>query len=221
MDLNIRPVTKKETTREIVYKELKVAIFNGKIKKDNIFTETQLANLLNTSRTPVREAVADLLKDGLLVAIPRKGLKVREIVESEIEQIFFLRTFIEQEGMKKLSTSVTKDQIAYLRDLIARQKEAMQENDKVTYIDLDQEFHLGILHFSNQNLLEDILQNLYSLTRLIGHKALMKEGRMREVLKEHSVIIDSLEENDPNKSSELVIDHLNTTKQSIKIVEEK
>ncbi|WP_174614706.1 GntR family transcriptional regulator [Virgibacillus ihumii] len=219
MKLNIQSINKRETTREIVYKELKTAILDGEIEKDEVFTETQLSNLFNTSRTPIREAISDLLNDGLIISIPRKGLQVRKIDEDEKEQIFFLRLFIEQEGIKKLSSIITKDQVNYLQKIVEKQKQAMVENNKIEFIDMDQEFHIGILQFANQHLFKQILQDLYNLTRLIGLKALVKKGRMEEVVSEHNEILIAMEEDNPSMACELIIEHLNITKQSLNIVE--
>ncbi|KAB2329574.1 GntR family transcriptional regulator [Cytobacillus depressus] len=220
ISLNVNPI-KPQTTKEIVYDEIKNAIFNGNIKKDEIITEMILAHSLNISRTPVREAVGDLLKDGLLVAVPRKGLKVREITPSEKDQIIFLRVSIETEGLRRVIPSITANQIQFLKEVIEQQKKAMEKNDRIKFIELDQKFHRKILYFAEQHLLEDILLNLYNLTRLIGHKALAKNGRMEEVLEEHLRIVEALELKDVKQATELMEEHLVQTKESIDIVEGK
>ncbi|NQD68308.1 GntR family transcriptional regulator [Bacillus haikouensis] len=218
---NLKPVQKKKTTKEIVYEQVKKAVLNGTIGKDEVLTETLLADKLETSRTPVREAVADLTKDGLLVHIPRKGFKVRRITENEKEQIIFLRVSIETEGLRKLVGSVKEEQIDLLRGIISSQEMAMKENDRVQYIELDQLFHRKILEFADQNLLEQILLELYNLARLIGHQALMKEGRMEEVIKEHNDILNALEAKDSEKALELMNKHLQKTRETVKAVEKQ
>jgi DNA-binding GntR family transcriptional regulator len=218
---NLKPVQKKKTTKEIVYEQVKKAVLNGTIGKDEVLTETLLADKLETSRTPVREAVADLTKDGLLVHIPRKGFKVRRITENEKEQIIFLRVSIETEGLRKLVGSVKEEQIDLLRGIISSQEMAMKENDRVQYIELDQHFHRKILEFADQNLLEQILLELYNLARLIGHQALMKEGRMEEVIKEHNDILNALEAKDSEKALELMNKHLQKTRETVKAVEKQ
>lgn len=216
--LNMNPV-KSKTTKEIVYDEIKNAIFNGSIEGGEIITETILAQSLNTSRTPVREAVGDLLKDGLLVSVPRKGLKVREITPSEKDQIIFLRISIETEGLRKIIPIIKPSHIQYLSELIELQKDAMEKNNRIDFIELDQKFHRKILFFAEQHLLGDILLNLYNLTRLIGHQALAKNGRMEEVIEEHSLILSALEKNDESQATKLMEQHLMQTKVSIEIAE--
>lgn len=219
--LNISPIERVKTTKEVVYDQIKEAIFNGDINHEELVTETMLAQSLNTSRTPVREAVGDLLKEGLLVSVPRKGLKVREITPSEKEQIIYLRQSIEKEGLRRLLPIVTEVQIKYLRDLLGKQRESMEANDRIRFIELDQKFHRKINYFSEQHLLGDILLNIYNLSRLIGHQALAKSGRMEEVIEEHSQIIDALEIKDLEAAQKYMSDHLLKTSDSIVIIEGK
>ncbi|EKN70360.1 GntR family transcriptional regulator [Neobacillus bataviensis LMG 21833] len=218
-DLNFTPIEKMKTTKDIVYEKIKNAIFCGNIKKDEMITESSLAQSLNTSRTPVREAVGDLVKEGLLVPIPWKGLKVREISPSEKEQIIFLRVTIESEGVRRAMKNSTPEQIQSLSNIVNQQQRAIKQNNRIEFIDLDQKFHMEILKLAQQHLLEDILLNLYHLTRLIGHKALAKNGRMEEVIEEHLQIIEALLENDPDKATKLMEYHLKNTKDSIDLTE--
>lgn len=215
-NIGMNPVAKKRTTKEIVYDELRKAIFSGSISNEEILTETMLADSLQTSRTPIREAVASLLSEGLLIHIPRKGFQVRQITDGEKEQIMFLRTSIESEGLRKLAAGVNPEQINILRNIIEEQKQAIEENNKIEFIELDQKFHRQILKFSNQNVLSQILKDLYNLTRLIGHHALMKTGRMEEVIGEHSIIIDALEQHDAEEAVVLMAEHLERTKEIVK-----
>lgn len=215
-NIGMKPVAKKRTTKEIVYDELRKAIFSGSISSKEILTETMLADSLQTSRTPVREAVASLISEGLLVHIPRKGVQVRQITEGEKEQIMFLRISIESEGLRKLAAGVEAKQIEILRNIIEEQKQAISDNNKIEFIELDQKFHRQILKFSNQNVLSQILQDLYNLTRLIGHHALMKTGRMEEVIDEHSIVIDALEQHDGEEAVILMAQHLERTKEIVK-----
>lgn len=216
--IDLKPIARKKTTKEIVYDDLKRAILTGSINNQEILTETMLSETLEISRTPIREAVADLIKEGLLVQIPRKGFHVREITQNEKEQIMFLRLSIETEGLRKLSPVITKEQLQTLRGFVLQQEQEIKRDDRIKYIELDQLFHRQILTFANQNLLEQILQEMYNLTRLVGHNALMKEGRMIEVIQEHRQILDALEKGDSSEAVELMKNHLEITKANVKAV---
>lgn len=146
-------------------------------------TETSLAESLHISRTPVREAVGDLTKEGLLIHIPRKGFKVRRIDEDDMEQILYLRISIEMRSVKMLIDHITDEELKKLDALIDEQQIAIQNNDRIRYIELDQILHRHLLKLSNQNILEQILQELYNLTRLIGHAAISKRDGWKKLSK--------------------------------------
>lgn len=212
----MEPIARRKTTKEIVYDQLKRSILGGQLDPDEIMTETSLAESLHISRTPVREAVSDLTKEGLLIHIPRKGFKVRQINEHDMEQILYLRISIEMRSIKMLINHITDNELDDLDHVVNEQQKAIQNNDRVLYIELDQIFHRKLLKLSNQNILEQILQDLYNLTLLIGHAAISKEGRMEEVIQEHRLILSALRERDEEKATDLMKNHLLTTAASVK-----
>jgi DNA-binding GntR family transcriptional regulator len=216
-NFGIQPIVKEETTKERAYKTIKNSILKGQIPENEIFTEVQLAEMLNTSRTPVREAILDLSKEGLIVAIPRKGLQVRKITRSELEQIFLLRISIEGEVIKALTESITNEQLKFLEEIYDLQEEAMREQDNDKFINLDQEFHLNLARFVEYHLVEQVLLNLHDLTKLIGLQAIQKQNRMEEVLQEHRNIINAMKVKDKDLAKELMVDHLIKTKGKITI----
>ncbi|WP_180955257.1 GntR family transcriptional regulator [Peribacillus deserti] len=211
----LKPI-RQQTTQDIVYKQVLDAILNGAFTRDEVFTEVQLAESLNTSRTPVRGALQTLVKDGLLVSIPRKGLSIRNITQEEQDEIFLLRSSIELEVTKKLtSMTISKENLMLLNNLIRQQEEAMNNDDNIHFIDLDQEFHLMLTRLANYKLMEQVLINLHNLTQLMGLKAVSRKGRMKEVLVEHRRIIQSIEEQNTESASKFILDHLNNSKNAL------
>ncbi|WP_051620897.1 GntR family transcriptional regulator [Paenibacillus sp. UNC451MF] len=216
MKFNMNPIVKHTTTKERAYNEIKKVILNGYISSKEIFTEVQLADSLNTSRTPVREALLDLMKEGLITSIPRKGMTIRTVTESEIEQIFLVRTSVESEVIKSLAETITEQQLEQLKRSCKQQEKAMFENDDVRFIHLDQQFHSTLIHFAGFELIEQTLLNFHNLSQLIGLKAVKKSNRMQEVLMEHLKIISTLEQRKPDSAVLTMIEHLQRTKESIR-----
>jgi len=212
---NLKPIDKPTTTKERAYNEIKHVILSGYITSEEIFTEVKLAELLNTSRTPVREALADLIKEGLIVSIPRKGMAVRKVTENEMEQIFLLRASIETKVIQKLAETITPEQLEELKAICKEQEEAMLNNDDIAFIKLDQTFHITLTRFVEYELIEQMLLNLHNLSQLIGLRAIKKINRMKEVLEEHLDIISAIERKDAEQSAEMMARHLNKTKESV------
>src|SRR5699024_9928412 len=190
----------------------KTSILSGKIDQQSILTEAELSEYLETSRTPIRDAVTELINEGLLIRLPRKGFKVRTIEDHELEQIIYLRHSIEKKGLLLLIKTITDEEVYELYKIISQQETAISEKNRIKYIELDQQFHRKILVFSEQNLLERIFQELYNLSLLIGHAAIMNEGRTEEVVKEHKEIIESLQLGDENAALAALERHLTKTK---------
>lgn len=113
----MEPIARRKTTKEIVYDQLKRSILSGELDPNQMMTETSLAESLHISRTPVREAVGDLTKEGLLIHIPRKGFKVRRIDEDDMEQILYLRISIEMRSVKMLIDHITDEELKKLECL--------------------------------------------------------------------------------------------------------
>jgi DNA-binding GntR family transcriptional regulator len=217
---SLKPIKKEITTQDKVYKQIKNAILFGGISSDEIFTEVQLAETLNTSRTPVRAALQDLVKEGLLVSIPRKGVTVRKITQGEQEEIFLLRSSIEVQVVKKLTEVITSpDQLKIVRLIVEQQEEALHNDDAIRFIELDHEFHLSLTRLANFGIIEEVLQNLHNLTQLMGLKAVSKKGRMKNVIKEHSEIIQAIEMGNAELASAEVLNHLNNTKETLTYLE--
>ncbi|WP_063232391.1 GntR family transcriptional regulator [Peribacillus simplex] len=160
-----------------------------------------------------------MVKDGLLVSIPRKGLTVRKITPEEQDEIFLLRSAIEVESVKKLTQEITTPEQLRLLKLILKQQEALQNDDAISFIRLDHDFHLSLTRLANFTIIEQVLNNLHNLTQLMGLKAVSKHGRMKNVLMEHNQIIQALEEKNPELASQAILNHLEKTKETLIIVD--
>jgi len=214
--VQLKPIKKDKTTQDKVYNQIKRAILFGGFPSDEIFTEIQLADQLNTSRTPVRAAIQDLVKEGLLVWIPRKGVTVRKISPEEEDEIFLLRSTIEVQVVKNLIKVVkSPDQLKILKTIVRAQEEAIKDNDAIKFIELDHEFHIMLTRLANFPIMEQILQNLHNLTQLIGLRAVKKQGRSEDVLKEHEQIIKALEEKNASLAEKYILEHLQNTKETL------
>lgn len=216
----LKPIEKEKTTQDKVYKEIKKAILYGGITSDEIFTEVQLAEKLNTSRTPVRAALQDLIKEGLLVSIPRKGMTVKKLTEDEQKEVFLLRSAIEVEAVKKLIEIITfPEQLKSLKLIVKQQDEALQNDDAIRFIGLDHEFHLSLTKLAKFTIMEQILTNLHNLTQLMGLRAVRQPGRMKSVLVEHQQIIQAIEEKNPDLASKMILNHLEKTKETLMVID--
>ncbi|SHE69203.1 transcriptional regulator, GntR family [Seinonella peptonophila] len=216
-DLNLQPIEKEETTKERAYKRVKEAILSGKLSYESLFTEVGMAKTLQISRTPVREALQELQKEGLIIAVPRKGLMVKRVSQHEVEEVFLLRHSIECEVISRLAKQLSHEQLTTLEQICHEQEDAMEKKDGGRFISLDQIFHITLTRLGSYQLVEQVLVNLHDLSQLIGLQAVKREQRMGEVITEHRLIIQALAAQDQTKAVAMMSNHLLKTKEALHI----
>lgn len=217
-NLNFKPIVKEGTARQKVYSQIKNSILNGDIDSKMYFTEVQLSKSFQISRTPIRAALQDLMKEGIITSKPGKGLKVRELSVEEQEEIFLLRASVEKIVLKKLAKEFSSEDHVRLTNIINKQKQALLNEDKVEFINLDQAFHLTLTKLANYHFISEVLYDLHNLTQLMGLKAVNRKGRMQEVIEEHTQILKALEQNDSKMACSLMLQHLDNTKKTLNIL---
>ena len=94
--------------RDSVVEQVRIAIIEGRLKPGNHLTEASLTRLLGVSRTPVREALILLEREGLVVAEPNRGVFVRVFSEADVDAIFSMRTTLENFAAERIIESLGK-----------------------------------------------------------------------------------------------------------------
>lgn len=202
---SIKNRTLKDTISEIV----RTAVLSNNFP-EGFVTEQMLAEQLQVSRTPLREAMYELINEDLIEFRPRKGYRIKAHEKSEVEQIFKLRFVIEREIVETLLENVTEEDIVKLKDLVNDQ-EVIMSKDRLEFIKIDKEFHRQLFMISGMNLFLKSYDQFHNLTILIGFQAIQKIGRMKAVLDEHRKIIEMLEKRDQEGLVTAIRDHLKET----------
>lgn len=167
-------------------------IVDGQLAAGSRINEVHLARDLAVSRTPLREAIARLIREDTLVAVPRVGAFVKPLTIEEFEQVYSIRTLLDPEALR-LAGIPSKSQIERLERLNAR-IQASKDPDKV--VDLDDEWHLLLIDACPNNILLDLIRDFMRRTRRY-ELALMRERKQVEVATEtHGEIIAALRRSD-------------------------
>ena len=203
---------KRKTLKDTIYTSLKEIILNNNFPSDDFITESSLAAQLNVSRTPLREAMQDLVSENLIEFRPRKGYKIKTHSLEEVEQIFLLRYVIEKEIIDPLFDNLTPEKIEGLKRILVKQEETVVEEDGYRFMLIDKKFHREMFLISEYNIFLESYDLFHNLTILIGAQAIRKKGRMAEVLEEHREIIKMLENRDKAGMTEAIKLHLDRTK---------
>lgn len=188
------------------YRVLRAAIRSGAIQPDRPYSEAELAEVLGVSRTPVREALKALEREGVLRTVSRRGYQLRTFSDEEIEELLELRKLLERLTVSRLAATATDDDIAQLRASVERQAEHSAEANYM--VSLDEDFHLLIADLAGLRRTHDILASLRSAMAVVYGGTPPAAGLSEEVVAEHRAIVEAIAARAPDRAAELVERHI-------------
>ncbi|TDV56569.1 GntR family transcriptional regulator [Actinophytocola oryzae] len=200
------------SVREEVTAVLRGAIVSGEMRPGELYSASSLAEQFGISATPVREAMLDLVKQGLVEVVRNRGFKVTEISEADLDHITRIRQLLEPTAAAEAVPHVAADELAALRGLASAIVDAAAEGNLVSYINADREFHLRLLRAGGNHRLVGIVDDLRAQTRLYGLSALVASGRLVDSAQEHVEMCDLIAAGDARKLRKLMDTHLGHTR---------
>ncbi|MFW6281163.1 MAG: GntR family transcriptional regulator [Halanaerobium sp.] len=188
---------------------------------DRIF-EARVAEELNVSRAPVREAIKELENAGLVETIPRKGSFVISFEESDIKEIFEIRVILEGRMMEIIIQNDLLDEedfnhLEYLiEEMLLIVKKDLPDNEKVVELNnKDIAFHKYLWEKTDRKFTQRILKVIYNQLKLAMIIDSRKEDNLEESVKEHYDIIKNLKEKNLNEIRQSLIDHIVSYNESL------
>ena len=205
-----------------VYNRLRDDILNQIYKEGEALTESKITKDLGVSRTPVREAFAQLQIDGLVDGIPNKGVIVRGLSILDIQDMYDIRAYIEGVAAKRACENITSEKLELLEESILKEEEYTRNKDYHGFQSSDFDFHDVIIKSSNSRIFENLLISMIQYTRIARVKSLSLDGRAQETLKEHQAIYGAMKSHNETQAMELMEMHVKNAKKSfIKTLIEK
>ncbi|HEY8292596.1 MAG TPA: GntR family transcriptional regulator [Thermomicrobiales bacterium] len=199
-----------------VYGLIVEAIHCGDLKPGDRITEGELAGRLGISRSPVREAFARLIHDGLVVQKPRRGTFVAKLERDDIEDIQEVRALVEGHAARRAAAKITLSDMAALRELVAIMVEAAMGTDWIQVVRLNARFHETVVRLTgNKALLRiwsvlDPLAWLIPTTVPVGH-----QHNPQDLFDRHTALIDALASGDPQRAEEAFRAHISPNARQI------
>ncbi|MBR0085593.1 MAG: GntR family transcriptional regulator [Lachnospiraceae bacterium] len=198
-----------------VFNALKNAIMRGELKPGERLMETHLADRLDVSRTPVREAIRMLDKEGLVVMVPRKGAHVAAMTEKDLTDVIEVREAIEKLAIELTSRRITDTGIKQLERAEAKFEKALKSNDYNEMAEADAAFHDVIFKATGNPCLMEILNNLSTRTYRYRLQYISDNSVHEKLIKEHKDIVTSLKKHDAKKALESMTEHIENQKQAV------
>lgn len=202
--MEIERLNNKGNLSEQAYNKIKQMIINEELRQGEIISINSMTQILNISRTPITNACQKLEYENFLTIVPKQGVIVNSITIDDAREIYELRAAIETYSAKKAFETFTKEDIQYLKNSFNRQRQYVEEKNVHEFMKEDTDFHLFLLKKYNNTSFYSIIDNLYDRALILGRKSGQSEGRLKENLNEHRMIIQALEKGDKNAFIEAV-----------------
>jgi DNA-binding GntR family transcriptional regulator len=207
-DLSLPPVQPHESLRERVTHALRAALVTGEMRPGTVYSAPMLAERFGVSATPVREAMLDLTREGLVETVRNKGFRPVGLTERDLDEIIEVRALLEGPAAARVAASAPRERIEALRPLAAAVVAAAGRGDVIAYVEADNEFHLGLIALTGNQRLVDTVRDLRYRSRLYGVPALAERGGLGPSAAEHHHILDVLLTGDPEAARQAVLHHL-------------
>ncbi|GAB3427123.1 GntR family transcriptional regulator [Flindersiella endophytica] len=194
--------------RDRVTEALRAALISGEMRPGEVYSAPVLAARFGVSATPVREAMLDLVKQGLVETVRNKGFRVRELSDTELDEITHLRELIEVPTVKQLAKTQPPSAFEALRPLAAEIVDSAAEGNLIAYLEADRRFHLELLALAGNRRLVELVDQLRGRSRLYGLQSLADRGVLVDSAKEHLQLLDLLLAGDAKGAADLMRRHV-------------
>ncbi|WP_405989542.1 GntR family transcriptional regulator [Streptomyces sp. NBC_00986] len=199
---------KKSSYRERVVDALRAAMIAGELRPGEVYSAPTLAARFGVSATPVREAMLDLAKEGLVDTVPNKGFRVTAVSEKQLDEYTHIRALIEIPTVVGLAETADPVSLEALRPAAREIVHAAVAGDLIAYVESDTRFHLGLLALAGNAHLVEVVGDLRGRSRLYGLTALVKAGRLLASAQEHLELLDALLDRDKAAVRDIMTRHL-------------
>ncbi|MEU5719240.1 GntR family transcriptional regulator [Streptomyces sp. NPDC020403] len=176
--------------RDQVATALRSALIAGELRPGVVYSAPTLAAQFGVSATPVREAMLDLTREGLVEAVRNKGFRITEMTDQDLDEFTEIRTLIEVPTVGRVTAVASVDQLEALRPLAQQIVTAAQEHDLLKYVETDHRFHLELLALAGNHHLVEVVGDLRKRSRLFGLGSLNETGRLVASAQEHVELLD-------------------------------
>ncbi len=186
--------------REIVYEELKRQILVGEIHPGTRMMEVELAEDMGVSRTPVREAIRKLEKEGLVTMEPRRGAYASDISVKDMVDVLEVREYLEGMAAALAATKISKEEKEALKKTTEAYKKAVEEGNVSEIIKSDEAFHKMIVNCSGNKTLIQMVSQVQELALRFRYIFYEDFSRFKNQPIEHQELFDAIVTGDSEKA---------------------
>ena len=208
--LAVDPLANPASFKRQAYTALKNAIASMDVYRSRAeirLDERRLAHEFGISRTPVREAMAQLEREGFVRSVPRRGVYVVRKTKREVIELITAWAALESMAARLITESASDEDIAALRSMFATFENGAVRAHLDEYSEINIGFHQTIIRMSGNSMLINLAENLFTHMRMIRRKTIGEKDRADRSIRDHINIIEALEARATDRAEELVRDH--------------
>jgi len=203
---------KRRSLREEAVEVLRAAILGGELAPGSIHSAVSLAERMNVSATPIREAMLELARIGLIEVLPNRGFRVTVVDDRNLDEICEIRMMLEVPAMPLVIERASDDDLVELEQPLSELELAAGADDVAAFLLADREFHLSLLAFAGNPRLVTIIAGLRDQTRIVGLSSLAEDGALRSSAAEHRPILEAVRRREVGEAERLMRVHLEHTR---------
>ncbi len=216
----------KLSMRQMAYLHIEKKIASRDLRAGDPVSELPIANELGISRTPTREAIRQLVAEGLLEEVPGRGVVVVTLDRRDIVEIYELRKALEvaavRTATRRLTGSAELKNLRLVADKMESLIEEMERSDQQgleskqinRYEAADIAFHTYLMHAAGNRRMLNIVNGLRSLIRIFAmRKAVHKVEKIRDIHRDHVEVIAAMEAGDPERAAAILSAHIEAGQQ--------
>ncbi|MEG0012878.1 MAG: GntR family transcriptional regulator [Cellulosilyticaceae bacterium] len=211
---------KQELAREYAIRVLRHNIINMILYPGQTLNENEIAEAISVSRTPVREAIITLAKEGIIEIYPQKGTCVAPIDLETINEARFLRETVELALCEEVTKYISEEEILKLEEVIRLQEFYASKREIVKLLESDNKFHYLLFEISHK------LRTYKALEGLMGHfqrirMLSLNNINSENIIIEHKTIVEAIKTKDPKLAKEVMHGHLSRVLQDQEVLKEQ
>ena len=190
------------------YRALWEDIVRGRIDFGVQLRPDAIAEQLDISVTPVREALHRRERDGLIVKLPYRGWFVREFTEQEVRELYEMRAALESFSVGRACDRITAEELGWLRDHQAVGEAALRAGDMEAYRIYNRDLHAAITEAARNTYLSSAMGQLTLQSQMLMAKTIRLVGRPSRAVEEHRDVIDLIAERKKADAQALIERHI-------------
>ena len=197
--------------RHEVLQAIQEAIWSGDLRPGEPLVETELAERIGVSRGPVREAIRELEKQGLVVNVPNRGSFVTQWTVQDVAEVYGVRRVLEGLAARTGARRLTPEGLEQLEEIVGQMRLAAQAGELLRLVDLEMAFHQALAHSSGNRRLVQMLADIYPQVKMFIAAAEVRYrmfDNLDAIAETHVPVLEALRAGDPDAAERCAEGHV-------------